>query len=134
MHKEELPEHLIVAAAGEFEAGLAVRLWFEMKEKKSFSIIVFLLDEAVTLTKEDLLWEFDQIRSLFVMDYADPRELFTGKINADAMTEAQIMDAIAAYHHFSKVLQFPPEYLQNLEKALQINPKSDCLVAFEKLN
>ena len=134
MQQEEIPKYLLVAAAGNFEPGLAVGLRFGMKSKNSFFLIFFIYDKALTLSQEELLNEFDQVRNLFVMDYADPRKAFDGNIECDALTAAEIRAAIKAYHQYANVLKFPPGYLQNLEKALEINPRSDCIVAFEKLH
>ena len=133
MHQEEMPKYLLVAAAGEFEPGLAVGIRFGMKSKNGFFLIVFIYDKALTLSQEDLLTEFDQVRNVFVMDYADPRVAFDGNIQSDVLTETEIRAAIKAYHQYANVLKFSPGYLQNLEKALEINPRSDCIVAFDTL-
>jgi hypothetical protein len=133
MKTEALPEYLIVAAAGEFEPGLAVGLRFGMKQMNDFLCVVFIYERPVTLTKATLLEQFDQIWNLFPMDYADPRQAFDGEIDVHALTTEEIHAAIKEYHACVDVLSFPTRYLSCLEKALQINPKSDCLVACEKL-
>ena len=133
MKTEALPVYLIVAAAGEFQPGLAIRLTFEMRRKNNFSHIAFICKSPLTLTKTELLRIFDRVRNLFVVDYADPREAFTGKIEVEALTGSEINAAIKFYHDYAGVVEFPPEYLANLETALQINSICDCIVACEKL-
>lgn len=61
------------------------------------------------------------------------RKGFNGEIEVEALTAAEIHTAIENYHSCANIWQFPPDYFKNLERALEINPKSDCLVAFEIL-
>jgi hypothetical protein len=78
MSSEPIPNYLIVAAAGEFKPGLAVRVKFGMRRKKHFSFIEFIYESPVTITKAVLLEKCDQIKNVFPTDYADPREDFNG--------------------------------------------------------
>lgn len=128
-----IPEYLIVAAAGEFEPGLAVMLRFGMNKKKYFSYIAFIHKSPLTLTKTVLLDRFDRIRNLSLMDYADPREDFNGTVQVRTLTCAEIRKAIKHCRHHARSMALPAEHLRNLEAALRINPKSDCLVACEKV-
>lgn len=127
--KTGLPEYLIVAAAGEFGAGLAVSLQFGMRKTGPISFIAFIFKSPVTLAKIELLERFDQIRNLSPM--ADPRECFDGTIEVKILTKKEIHDAIKHYHVWMRSMKFPAEYLNHLEASLRINPKSDCLVACE---
>jgi hypothetical protein len=131
MKTKELPDYLIVAAAGEFEAGLAVSLQFGMRKKGSISFIAFIFKSPITLTKAELHERLDQIRNLSLMGFADPSECFDGTIEVKILSEKEIHDAIKRYHGFAMAMQFPAEYLNHLEASLRINPKSDCLVACE---
>ena len=133
MKKVGLPDYVIVAAAGEFEAGLAVRLQFGMNQKRDFTCIAFLQDHPLTLTKATILERFDQVRKYSFLDYADPRNAFDGRIEVEVLTIAEIRAAIKNYHAYARVNICPAGYLKSLEASLQINPKSDCLVACEKL-
>jgi|SRR5579863_7084680 len=133
MSSEPIPNYLIVAAAGEFKPGFAVRLKFGMRRKKHFSFIAFIYESPITLTKAALLEKFDQIRNAFLMDYADPREDFNGKIEVENLSSAEIRAAIKNCRDYGIEMSFPVGYLQSLEAALRINPEIDCLVAFEKL-
>jgi hypothetical protein len=80
-----------------------------------------------------LFEKFDETRNLFLTDYADPREAFDGSIEVKTLSEREIRDAIRYYHAYANIMTFTIGYLKNLESALQINPKSDCLVACEKV-
>ena len=131
MKIEALPEYLIVAAAGEFEAGLAVGVQFGMRKKSAISFIAFIFKSPITLTKTELLERFDQIRKSSLMDFADSRECFDGTIEVKILSEKEIHDAIKHYHVCARAMQFPAEYLNHLKASLRINPKSDCLVACE---
>jgi hypothetical protein len=133
MKKEGLPDYVIVAAAGEFQAGLAIRLHFGMNQKRDFTWIAFIRDHPLTLTKATILERFDQVRKCSLLDYVDPRSAFDGRIEVEVLTSAKIRAAIKYYHAHARVKIYPPGYLESLEASLQINPKSDCLVACEKL-
>jgi hypothetical protein len=133
MKKERLPDYLIVAAAGEYQAGLAVRLQFGMNQKNDFTYIAFIHDHPLTLTKATILERFDQIRNYSLLDYADPRSAFDGQIDVQVLTSAEIRAAIKHYHACAGAKMCPTGYLKSLEASLRINPKSDCLVACEKL-
>ena len=133
MSSEPIPNYLIVAAAGEFEPGLAVRIKFGMRRKKHFSFIAFIFESPITLTKAALLEKFDQIRNTFLTDYADPRGDFNGEIEVETLSRAKIHAAIKNCHDYGNEMSFPIGYLQSLEAALRINPESDCLVAYDKL-
>lgn len=125
----EVPEYLIVAAAGVFAPGLAICLRFDVLRKHNLSYIVFIDQKPVILTKSMLLERFNKI-----LNCADLRKVFDGKIEVQTLTEAEIRVAIRQFHDNTEQAEFPTVYLQSLEKALDINPKSDCLVAFEKVN
>ena len=82
---------------------------------------------------DHLFGELDRIGKLALMGSIQPLEDFTGKIEAEALTEAEIHGAIRDYSRHAGEWNFPPNYLKNLEKALSINPKSDCIVGIECL-
>ena len=131
MKKKELPGLLIIAAAGHFEPGLAIRGCFGMNAKSKFSYVTFIYGRPIVLARETLLERFDRARRLFPRKYADPRKAFNGQIEVETLSSTEIRDAIEHYHVYAKAMTFPAEYLRNLESALKINPKSDCLVACE---
>jgi hypothetical protein len=126
-----MPRYIFIAAAGEFESGLAIGLRFELKQKRSISFIVFMQFSPITFTGEYLFGELDRIGRLALMGATQPSEDFTGNIEAEALTEAEILGAIGNYHRYSASWNFPPNYLNDLEKALEINPKSNCIVGIE---
>ena len=133
MKTEELPEYLIVAVAGKFKPCLAIRIKFGMRCHNDFSYIAFIYKSPITLTKTAQLERFDRIRNSLRTHYADPREAFDGEIEVEVLTSAEIKLAIKYYHDSASIVEFPPEYLANLETSLQVNSKSDCIVACEKV-
>jgi hypothetical protein len=133
VNTEAFPEYLIVAAAGKFDPGLAVSLQFGIIKKSTISFITFIFKSPITLTRDDLIERFDQIRNLLPKDYPRPKEAFDGTIEVKILSVAEIHDALKHFHVHARTMSFPAYYLQNLEAALQINPKSDCLVACEKV-
>ena len=133
MKAKLIPEHLLVAAAGEFEPGLAIGLRFSLKGGQSLFFIVFMYDKPLAFTRAQLLRTFDRIETLALPTPLNLREAFNGKIEVEALTEAEIHAAIENYDCCADVWQFPHDYLQSLKRALEINRKSNCLVAFETL-
>ncbi len=133
MRTKVVPKYIFIAAAGEFEFGLAIGLRFGIKRNKFISFIIFMQHSPMKFTGEYLFGELDRIGKLALMGSTQPSEDFTGKIEAEALTEAEILGAIGDYHRYAGSWNFPPDYLKNLEKALSINPKSDCIVGIECL-
>lgn len=133
MKTQPIPKYVIVAAAGEFKPGLVVKIQFGMIQKNDFLYIDFIYRRPITLKKAMLIERFDQIRNLFPADYAEPEQAFNGNITVEVLTVAEIRSAIKHYRANAKSIKFPPGYLKGLEAALNINAKSDCLVACEKL-
>jgi hypothetical protein len=133
MRTKVIPKFIFIAAAGEFEFGLAIGLRFALKKKQSMTFIIFMQRSPMTFTGEYLFGELDRIGKLALMGATKPSENFTGKIEAEALTEAEIFGAIKDYHRYAGLWNFPPGYLKNLEKARSINPKSDCIVGIECL-
>jgi hypothetical protein len=128
-----IPKHLLVAAAGKFEPGLAIGMRFKLKGGNSLFFIEFIYGKPLAFKREQFLRTFDQIEFLALPIHHDLRKAFNGKIEVEALTEVEIRAAIEHYHKCAAFWQFPSDYLKNLERALEINTRSDCLVAFEAL-
>jgi|ERR1035438_6320735 hypothetical protein len=127
------PENLIVSAKGTFKQGLAVRLKFEMSKKNNYDYTVFLNDEGIAkVSKSELLRSFGEDRRLFGMDYREPLEFFTGCIEAHVLSKEEIERAINASNIF-KHYNYPSDYLNNLQRALIINPESNCSANVEQI-
>lgn len=133
MKIKAIPKHLLVAAAGAFEPGLAIGMRFRLKGGQSLFFIVFIYDKPLAFTRSQLLRTFDRIETLALPAPLNLRKAFNGEIEVEALTVAEINTAIQNYHSCTNVWQFPHDYLQSLERALDINRKSNCLVAFETL-
>jgi hypothetical protein len=128
-----VPEYLVVAVAGEFEPGLAIGIRFKLKGDQSLFFIVFMYAKPLIFTREQLLKKFDRVEALASPASLNLRQAFKGKIEVEILTETEIQTAIEDYHSCSKACQLPHNHLQNLQRALEINRKSDCLVAFETI-
>ncbi len=128
-----LPENVIVTAKGEFKPGLAVGLKFGMSKKNDYSYIVFLDSKGTAkIAKDELLREFDESQKLFGMDYCNPREFFTGRIETHVLSKDEIERAISAYGTF-KNYSYPPNHLNNLKIAQTSNAGNDCVISVEQV-
>ena len=127
------PNKVIVTAKGEFKPGLAIRLKFGMSKKNDYSYIAFLDSEGIAkVTKDELLRDFDESQKLFGMDYCNPREYFTGRIETHVLSKEEIERAISACGTF-KNCAYPPNHLANLKIALLSNAENKCVVSVEQV-
>lgn len=104
--------------------GIAVRLQFHMKRKNCFNYIVFSDSNGTAEVKSDkLLAVFDEERSAFLMDYENPREVFSGKITAKILSAKELESALAAYEVFRGKVSFPSDYAEHLKAALRLGDR-----------
>jgi hypothetical protein len=116
------PNSVIIAANGSFKPGLAIRLRFAMSGRNDFYYTAFLDDNGMAkVGRDELLRSFDAGRNLFIMDYCDPRAVFTGQITSHVLTGKEITKAIEARGIFKKY-PYPNNYFENLKLALTANP------------
>jgi hypothetical protein len=128
-----IPAKVIIKANGQFKSGLAVRLNFEMSKRNNYRYTAFLNNEGIAeIAGSELLREFDETRKLFGMDYCDPREFLTGQIEAHILSKDEIEKSISAIGIF-KNFNYPPNYLENLKKALVSNEGSKCVINVEQV-
>ena len=100
------PEKIIITAKGEFKAGLAICLKFGMNQKNDYHYITFVNGEGrVEIGESELLKTFDETRNLFLMDYKDPREHFTGRIEAHVLDKTEIAVAITSIRQIQVTLE-----------------------------
>lgn len=72
-------------------------LCFVSSAKNDFHYTLFTDDDGrAHATGEELLRNFDEERSTFIMDYGDPRRVFTGHINARVLSSAELAQTMAA--------------------------------------
>lgn len=127
-----IPEKLIISAHGRYEAGVAVVLRFKMVTKNDYSYLVFLdANGRKEVTQAELLEEFECMAAFSPMDYVNAAGGFTGAIEARVLSKDEIAQAITAYDTFKKHWKYPATYLANLQRALTVNPASDCAVTVE---
>ena len=116
-----IPKKIIVKAKGEKTSGVSVILKFKMLQKNDFDFIVFLDDSGkAEISRDDLLRSFDRDRNLFLMDFCDPRQVFTGQIEAWVATTDEIEGAIKSYELYKKHISYPPDCLEKLNKAANL--------------
>jgi len=121
----KFPECVSIRVTPPLPAGLAVSLRFHMKQKNSFTYIVFSDTNGAAEVRSDvLLTSFDQDRDTFLMDYKDPRAAFDGGITARIMSVDELKDALAAYETFREGLSFPCDYLKHLQFALTLGDQT----------
>ncbi len=124
-----IPDKFIITAEGEFKPGLAVLLRFGMSEKNDYYYFVFLDDKGqAEVSIDELLKSFDQDRNFFLMDYSNPRFAFTGQVEAHVKTSKEIEGVMREYEKYKRHFNFPPNYLENLKKALSANLESHCTI------
>lgn len=109
-------------------------LRFAMKQKNSFSVVVFIDNEGkVEIDGSELLRMFNNEQSAFPMDYVDPSTGFSGHITANILGQPGIQEALRAYQLYKTVLDYPPGYESALVNAKdQTIPESDCTVTIEQ--
>ena len=102
-------------------AGMGVNVCFVMQAKNHFNYFVF-LDENGTaeLSKSEYLPFFDQERSAFMMDYADPRIAFAGMIEAKLLDKADLEAAVRACDSFHDMFKYPEAHRERLQKGLAL--------------
>lgn len=106
--------------------GLCVCLRFEMRSKNSYSYVLFLDSQGTASTsREELLTAFDEERQTFIMDYDDPRVVFTGTITAKALSSAELKSALEAFQMFRGKLSFPAHYEERVKAALRRGQNPD---------
>jgi hypothetical protein len=132
-HEFMIPEKVIVTAKGEFKPGLAVRLKFGMSRKNDYIYTAFLDSEGVAnVPVNELLRSFSEDQKLFLMDFCDPREFFTGHIEAHVLSKEEIEKSISAIDTF-KHYDYPSNHLENLKRALVSNAESKCVISVEQI-
>jgi hypothetical protein len=117
-----LPDIVVVRANGATNYdGIAVKLTFFMNVKNNFAYLAFLNPEGVAeIKKSEYLAEFDKDCNFFIMDYTNPRSVFSGKIEAKILTESELKSAIKTYESFCNHFPYSDGYRERLEKALAV--------------
>jgi hypothetical protein len=89
-----------------------------MKRKNSFHYTVFVnASGTVEVSGSELLNTFEEDRAVFLMDYADPRTGFTGRISAKVLGAVELERAVQALEMFRGKVSFPSGYEVNLRAA-----------------
>jgi Domain of unknown function (DUF6881) len=114
----EFPKSVTVRVRPAGHEGLAVSLCFESNRKNHFYYPLFVdRDGFAEVSGEELLRTFDEERSMFIMDYDDPRLVFTGRITAEVQSNADLEGALGAIEIFRGECSFPEGYEEKLRSA-----------------
>jgi hypothetical protein len=101
--------------------GLAVNLCFEASKKNNFNYILFVDSNGrAEASGNELLRTFDEDRQMFLMDYEDPRLVFTGNISAKVLSKGEIDQAVSALSIYRTVCKYPANYEANLTRAKNV--------------
>jgi hypothetical protein len=112
------PKSITVRVVPPPTRALAVGIYFEMSKKNNFAYTAFLDEGGVAnIPGEQLLKTFDATRFLFLMDYVDPRNNFTGKVTAKVLSNLELRRAMEAFEIFRGKVAFPTDYEENLKAA-----------------
>jgi hypothetical protein len=119
------PSQLTLQVADRYAHGWGVMLTFRMRQKNHFHYLAFLdADGRAVLAADTFLKFFDEEREAFIMDYVDPREGFTGEIEAVVMDQVMLERALKTFQSYSKHLTYPGGYAEKLQYAIAHSPKS----------
>ena len=117
--KSSFPRKVGVRVRPTAREGLAVALSFESSRKNHFHYTLFVdRDGFAEVSAEELLRTFDEDRSIFMMDYDDPRLVFTGRITATVMSTCELERALGAFDLYRGGFSFPIGYEDNLRLAI----------------
>lgn len=112
------PKNVAVRVRPACPEGLAVSLRFESSKKNHFYYLLFVdRDGFADVSGDELLRTFDETRSTFIMDYDDPRLVFTGHITAKVQNNADLAGALRALNMFRGKCSFPEGYEEKLKSA-----------------
>jgi hypothetical protein len=113
------PSNVAVRVRPAGQDGLAVSVCFESQRKNHFYYPLFVnRDGFAEVSGDELLRTFDETRSMFMMDYDDPRLVFTGRITAVVLSNTDLERALDALDLFRGKCSFPTGYEENLRAAM----------------
>lgn len=72
------------------------------------------------ITRADMIKEALRQQEMSIMDYGDPEIHFAGELVVSTFGRKKLKGAIEAYPIFKDTMEFPPEYLNQLQRALGI--------------
>jgi hypothetical protein len=98
--------------------GLAINLCFEASKKNNFHYTLFVdRDGCAEVSGAELLRTFDEDRSMFIMDYEDPRLTFTGRVTANVLNTSELHRSLGAFEIYRGKCEFPEGYEDKLRLA-----------------
>lgn len=102
-------------------SNMFVRLTIKTNYKNSFDLIFGPSNSTgtITVTSDDIIREAEKDRRLFIMDYGDPVENFSGEIEITPLNQENLSKARAAYNMFKEHSSYPKNYEANLGRSIQ---------------
>jgi len=131
-NKYLLPDELSITCTlqGKPVSGILVSVTARMQRKNHFDLVVGPTDirGQITCTRNNILEQAESSRNLFLMDYADPVDNFSGEIEVSPMSRHDIKRALDAYNMFADATKYPEKWKETLESAdrvlVSLDPKS----------
>jgi hypothetical protein len=100
------------------QEGLAVSICFKSNKKNDFHFTLFVDSNGFAkVTGEELLRTFDEDRAMFIMDYQDPRLVFTGNITTKVLSNSELARSLSALDIYRGMCSFPTGYEKKLRSA-----------------
>ena len=126
-----LPDELKITCTlqGKPVSGILVSVTARMQRKNHFDLVVGPTDRGqITCTRNNILEQAESSRNLFLMDYADPVDNFSGEIEVAPMSRHDIKRALDAYNMFTDSTTYPEKWKETLGSAdrvlASLDPKS----------
>jgi len=109
---------LAIAAGERHIPGIFVMLRFVMARKNHFDLLFGPKDSRgeIEITREQVLEEAHKSMELFLMDYADIDNFWTGRLEVTPLNRDAVERALSAYRLFRNY-KYAPEYEENLRAA-----------------
>ena len=120
-NKHLLPDELRLTCMlqGKPASGILVSVTTRMQRKNHFDLVVGPTDTRgqIICTRNNILEQAESSRNLFLMDYADPVDNFSGEIEVSPMSRYDIKRALDAYNMFADATTYPQKWKETLESA-----------------
>ena len=120
----KLPEQLTirVQANGKPVAGMFVVIRIMTTRKNNFGLGFgpTSAEGQLLITRDDLLLEADKDKRFFIMDYGHPEADFAGEIVVSPLNRDALQRAVEAYDLYKDAWSYPPDYLENIQRAQNI--------------
>ena len=120
----KLPERIKVTATIDSRPldGVLILVLIVTTFKNNFSLLFGPTNEhgELVITGADMIKEALRAQEMYIMDYRDPEVHFGGDLVISIFGRSQLKSAIENYAVFKDIMEYPPEYLNQLQRAHEI--------------